>query len=45
MNEFIQFILAFLALGIAVFFLVKKFFFKKATSNSKACGKEGCGCH
>ena len=45
MNEVIQHILVFLALGLAIGFLVKKFFLKD-TSSTKSCGKEGdCGCH
>lgn len=40
----IQEILAFLALGVALLFLVKKFFFKKKKSN-KNCGDNDCGCH
>jgi hypothetical protein len=39
-----QEILAFIALGIAVAFLVKKFFFKKKKKD-KNCGGDDCGCH
>jgi hypothetical protein len=39
----IQEILAFLALGIALTFLIKKFFFKKKKSD-KDCGSGDCGC-
>jgi hypothetical protein len=39
----IQEILAFLALGIALAFLIKKFFFKKKKSD-KDCGNGDCGC-
>ncbi len=38
-----QEIIAFIALGIAIVFLIKKFFFKK--KNSKNCGSDDCGCH
>ncbi|WP_338407031.1 FeoB-associated Cys-rich membrane protein [uncultured Flavobacterium sp.] len=39
----LQEILAYITLGIAVLFLIKKFFFKKKKSD-KNCG-DGCGCH
>lgn len=39
----IQEILAFLALGIALAFLIKKFFIKKKKSD-KNCGSGDCGC-
>lgn len=39
-----QDILAFGTLALAVFFAVKKFFYKKKKSN-KDCGKDNCGCH
>jgi hypothetical protein len=39
----IQEILAFAALGIAVLFLVRKFFLKK--KSKKNCGNDDCGCH
>lgn len=39
----IQEILMYVALGIAVVFLIKKFFFKKKKSD-KNCG-ENCGCN
>lgn len=39
----IQGILAFVALGIAVAFLVKKLFWKK--KSKKNCGDDDCGCH
>jgi len=38
----LQEILAYTALGIAVAFLIKKFFLKK--KNGKNCGDDGCGC-
>jgi hypothetical protein len=38
-----QKILAFLTLAIAVFFLAKKFFWKK--KSDKNCGGNDCGCH
>jgi hypothetical protein len=40
----IQEIIAFFALGTALAFLVKKFFFKKKNSG-KDCGKDDCACH
>jgi hypothetical protein len=40
----IQEILAFGALGIALAFLIKKFFFKKKKSD-KNCGSDDCGCN
>ncbi|HZW62609.1 MAG TPA: FeoB-associated Cys-rich membrane protein [Flavobacteriaceae bacterium] len=44
MNDLIQTLLVYLALILAVAFLVKKFFFKEASSK-KSCGKDnGCGC-
>lgn len=39
-----QEIIAFIALGIAVAFLIKKFFFKKKKSD-KNCGNDDCGCN
>ncbi|TBN16548.1 FeoB-associated Cys-rich membrane protein [Hyunsoonleella pacifica] len=44
MNSIIQNILVFTLVGIAVVFLIKKFFWKKPKPK-KACGNEGCGCH
>jgi hypothetical protein len=38
-----QEIIAFIALGIATAFLIKKFFFKK--KKAKNCGTDDCGCH
>jgi hypothetical protein len=38
-----QEIIAFITLGIAIAFLIKKFFFKK--KKSKNCGTDDCGCH
>ncbi|MBP1840472.1 FeoB-associated Cys-rich membrane protein [Formosa algae] len=43
MNTIIQNILVFSALGIAVAFMIKKFFWKKRKSK-KACGSDGNGC-
>jgi hypothetical protein len=40
----IQEIIAFAALGIALAFLIKKFFLKKKKSD-KNCGDDNCGCH
>jgi hypothetical protein len=39
----IQEIIAFVALGIAIAFLIRKFFFKK--KSDKNCGGDDCGCH
>lgn len=39
----LQEILVYLALGIAVVFLTKKYFWKK--KSKKNCGKDDCGCH
>jgi large-conductance mechanosensitive channel len=45
MNDIIQHILVFIALGFAIFFLVKKFFIKETSSNN-SCGKgSDCECH
>ncbi|MDD2985676.1 FeoB-associated Cys-rich membrane protein [Flavobacterium sp.] len=38
-----QEIVAFIVLGIALFYLYKKFFWKK--KNKKSCGEDDCGCH
>lgn len=45
MNTIIQNILIFIALGIALTFLVRKFIWKPKKKSSKACGNDGCGCH
>jgi hypothetical protein len=45
MNTILQNILVFTALGLAVVFLVRKFFLKKAKTD-KGCGSgDDCGCH
>jgi plastocyanin domain-containing protein len=44
MSTLIQNILVFIAVVLAIGFLVKKFFFKKSKSK-KACGTDDCGCH
>lgn len=45
MNAFFQNIVVFLALGIAIWFLVQKFFLKKPKTD-KGCGSgDDCGCH
>jgi hypothetical protein len=41
----IQEILAFTALGIAIAFLIKKFFYKKKKSNKNCGSGDDCGCH
>lgn len=40
----LQEILAYITLGIAIAFLVRKFFFKKKKSD-KNCGSDDCGCN
>ncbi|WP_331577124.1 FeoB-associated Cys-rich membrane protein [Flavobacterium sp.] len=40
----LQEIIAFIALGIALAFLIRKFFFKKKKFD-KNCGDDDCGCH
>ncbi|XLS29477.1 FeoB-associated Cys-rich membrane protein [Flavobacteriaceae bacterium M23B6Z8] len=51
MDSIIQNILVYLTVIIAVTYLIKKFFFPqysftgKKKIASKACGKDGCGCH
>jgi len=46
MNILIQNILVFSALGLAVLFLIRKFFWKKtAKANGASCGTDDCGCH
>ena len=39
----VQEFIAYGLLGIAVFFLIRKFFFKK--KSGKNCGDDECGCH
>jgi hypothetical protein len=41
----VQEILAFVLLGIAVFFLIRKFFFKPKKKSGKDCGSGDCGCN
>ena len=43
MNTIIQNILVFLAVLLAIGFIVKKYFYKKKAK--KACGTDDCGCH
>jgi len=40
--DILQNIVAFLLLGFSLFYLGKKFFFKK---KKKSCGEKECGCH
>ncbi len=40
-----QEILVYIALFIAVGFLIKKFFWKKFGKKSKSCGDGDCACH
>lgn len=39
----LQEIIAFIVLGVAIGFLIRKFFWKKKTG--KNCGNDDCGCH
>lgn len=39
----VQEIIAFVILAVAVFYLIKKYFFKNKKSG-KDCGSDGCGC-
>lgn len=41
----IQEIMVYLAVAAAVFFLIKKYLFKKKNKKSRACGGTDCGCH
>jgi len=41
----LQEILAYITLGIAVVFLVKKFFFKKKKSDKNCGNGDDCSCH
>jgi len=46
MNTIIQNTLAFITLGIALFFLVRKFVYSpKSKASNKKCGSTDCGCH
>jgi len=50
MNILIQNILVIFVLAAAIWFLIKKFFWKTETSSIQkkipgSCGKNGCGCH
>lgn len=49
MNIFIQNVLVFATVVIAVTFLVKKFFFKKSKRKNpvghRNCSNDDCGCH
>jgi len=46
MNIIIQNILVFLALTMALLFLVRKFLWSPKKKTTKACGgDDGCGCH
>ncbi|MEC5165301.1 hypothetical protein RCH18_001028 [Flavobacterium sp. PL11] len=40
----IQEVIAYILLGIALAFLIKKFLFKRKKSG-KDCGTDDCGCH
>jgi glycopeptide antibiotics resistance protein len=41
----VQEIIAFIALGIALAFLIKKFFFKKKKSDKNCGSGDDCGCN
>ncbi len=45
MNTFIQNLLVFSALGLALFFLIRKFAWSSTKKQDKACGNDDCGCH
>ncbi|WP_152611501.1 FeoB-associated Cys-rich membrane protein [Psychroserpens damuponensis] len=47
MNTIIQNILVFIAVALAILFLLNKYGVlpKKKASKSKACGQDDCGCH
>jgi len=45
MNDILQNTLVVIALGFAILFLVKKFFWKKTVKANKSCGTDDCGCH
>jgi F0F1-type ATP synthase membrane subunit b/b' len=45
MNTIIQNILVGIAIFLALYFLVKKFFFKAKTSKKKCGGDDDCGCY
>ena len=47
MNTSVQNILAFIAVALAIWFLLRKFGVipKKKSASSKSCGDDDCGCH
>jgi len=46
MNDTVQNIMVFTAIGLAVLFLVRKFFWKKTIkANQSSCRTDDCGCH
>jgi chromate transport protein ChrA len=45
MNNTLQTILVIITVGLAVWFLVRKFVWKPKKSNSDSCSKDDCGCH
>ena len=47
MNTLVQNILAFIAVALAIWFLLHKFGIlpKKKSASSKSCGEDDCGCH
>lgn len=44
MNDWFQNILVFIIAGLALAFLVKKYFWKSKKKATKSCGNDGCGC-
>lgn len=45
MNTIIQNILVFIAIVLALTFLIKKFFLKKPNTKKDCGGNDECGCH
>jgi len=45
MNNTLQTILVIITVGFAVWFIIRKFFWKAKKENSNSCGKDDCGCH
>lgn len=44
MNIIIQNILVVITAGLAIGFIVRKFFWKPKKASQKSCGTDGCGC-
>jgi len=45
MNNTLQNIMVIIIVGIAVWFLVKKFLWKPKKDSNGSCGNDDCGCH